>query len=413
MLLIAPQPFFLNRGTPINVRAMVETLAEQGYRVDLLAYPFGENLKIPGVQILRSAKVPGINSVPIGPSWQKIVLDILMAPQVIWLGFRNSYAVVHGVEEGAWLAGTLGMLRRVPFIFDMDSCVPEQLAKSKFPAPRILIKLIEKLEAFFLQRAEAVLTVCTALSDKVRELAPNARIAQIEDFPYEEAMSVDQDLLAKVREEFDLQGRRVAVYTGNFESYQGIDLLLEAFALACKELELHSMPVLLLVGGGAFGSAALLHYQRRAEELGISPYVVFTGSRPASEMGAFMELADVLVSPRSVGGNTPLKLYSYMAAKKPIVATRIESHTQVLDDSSAILADPSPSLFSQALVRAFEDSAVAQTYRENVRDAAWELIETKYNRQEFERRLCELYQSVLQSDEYSKNTPLPEELRER
>ncbi len=374
---------------------MVEILAEAGYEIDLLAYPFGEEVELEGVRILRSPGIFGISSVPIGPSWQKIVLDVLMMPYVFWLGFRNRYSVVHGVEEGAWFAGALGLLRGVPYIFDMDSCVPEQLQQSKMPVPKILLSLVSGIEGFFLRRASSVLTVCTALTKKVNVIAPEASVAQIEDFPYEAAMVSDAQLVEKLRQEFGLEGRRVAVYTGNFESYQGIALLLEAFALACKELELHSMPVLLLVGGGELGSEIVQHYQLLAEELGVAPYVVFTGSRPASEMGSFMELADILLSPRSEGENTPLKLYSYMAASKPIVATKIESHTQVLDDSTAFLAAAEPRAFSVALRNAFDDSPDADLVRGELSRKAKELIDTKYNRGEFARRLNELYQSLL------------------
>ncbi|MCB0359189.1 MAG: hypothetical protein KDD44_06125, partial [Bdellovibrionales bacterium] len=94
ILLIAPQPFFAQRGTPFNVRAMATCLAEDGYQVDLLVFPVGEDVALPpAVRLLRSPGFPGIDSVPIGPSWRKIVLDIFLSLRALSLAIRKRYDV--------------------------------------------------------------------------------------------------------------------------------------------------------------------------------------------------------------------------------------------------------------------------------------------------------------------------------
>src|SRR5665811_2509586 len=75
ILLIAPQPFFAQRGTPINVRQMAQTLCEAGHEVHLATYPMGEPVSIPGLHIHRAVPIPGLRSVPIGFSWRKVALD--------------------------------------------------------------------------------------------------------------------------------------------------------------------------------------------------------------------------------------------------------------------------------------------------------------------------------------------------
>ena len=50
--------------------------------------------------------------------------------------------------------------------------------------------------------------------------------------------------------------------------------------------------------------------------------------------------ADVLVSPRLKGLNTPMKIYSYLDSGTAVLATRLRTHTQVLDDRTAYLVDP-------------------------------------------------------------------------
>src|ERR1700704_6134969 len=92
-------------------------------------------------------------------------------------------------------------------------------------------------------------------------------------------------------------------------------------------------------------------------------------------MPAYLLPADLLVSPRSRGTNTPLKIYQYLRSGKAIVATRLLTHTQVLDDDTAILTGASPADFAAGILSAIEDPA----RREAVGRRARELAETKYS----------------------------------
>ena len=75
-------------------------------------------------------------------------------------------------------------------------------------------------------------------------------------------------------------------------------------------------------------------------------------------------MADVLVSPRSYGDNVPLKVFDYMAAGKPIVATDIKAHRAVLDrDCAVLVAVAGPSL-ADGINRVLEDAGLAETLAE-------------------------------------------------
>src|SRR4029450_4785693 len=76
VLLVAPQPFYQDRGTPIAVRQVLEALSQLGYKVDLLTYPVGADIQAPGLRLMRVANQFGIKNVPVGLSLQKLLLDI-------------------------------------------------------------------------------------------------------------------------------------------------------------------------------------------------------------------------------------------------------------------------------------------------------------------------------------------------
>jgi glycosyltransferase involved in cell wall biosynthesis len=161
----------------------------------------------------------------------------------------------------------------------------------------------------------------------------------------------------------------VVLYTGTFEAYQGLDLLLAAARLV------HDVNVearFVLIGGDAEQTARV---RAQAASLGLSSAVLVVGERPAEEIPGYLDAADVLVSPRSTGTNTPLKIYQYLRAGKPIVATRLLTHTQVLTDEVAILTEPTPQAFADGIVRALGDAALARRIGEQARV----LAETRYS----------------------------------
>jgi glycosyltransferase involved in cell wall biosynthesis len=175
----------------------------------------------------------------------------------------------------------------------------------------------------------------------------------------------------------------IAVYTGTFEHYQGLDLL---FAAARLVVAARPDARLVMVGGDA---AQVQEAATVADALGIGHAVLFTGQRPAEEIPAFLDAATVLVSPRSTGTNTPLKIYQYLRAGRPIVATNLRTHTQVLSNDTAFLADPTPEAFAAAWLRAVNDPAHAR----EVGDHARRLADVRYSDEAYlakTRRACEL-----------------------
>ena len=162
----------------------------------------------------------------------------------------------------------------------------------------------------------------------------------------------------------------LVLYTGTFEAYQGLDLLFDAMAL----VRATRPDARLLLAGGKPDQVAARAEQARAA--GIDDVTIFAGERPAAEIPAYLLAADVLVSPRSRGTNTPLKIYQYLRSGKPIVATRLLTHTQVLSDETAILTGASP----RGVRRRHPGGArPTRRARRPIGRRARELAETKYS----------------------------------
>jgi glycosyltransferase involved in cell wall biosynthesis len=390
ILLVAPQPFFTLRGTPLNVLAMVRVLAAAGHDVHLATYALGETIPIPGLTYHRAPRIPlpFASTVPIGFSASKLVHDAALALLLARLLARQRYDVVHAVEEAVFLALPLARLRRIPLIADVDSCLSDQLAYGGAVRSPIALRIARALERGALRRSRLAITVCRSLTEMVAERAPGLPVAQIEDCPPEGAdLPPDPARVAALRREWNPDGAPLAVYTGNLALYQGIDLLFDALPVLAARLPAAR---LLIVGGAAEEIEAA---RSALATRGLGHLVRFAGRQPTERMAEFMALAGALVSPRRGGDNTPLKIYAYMASGRPIVATDGLTHTQILDDRSAVLCAPTPGALGAALAEVLGDPA---SYAERAA-AARRRAARDYSRAAFARKLLAAYDEVLSS----------------
>jgi glycosyltransferase involved in cell wall biosynthesis len=187
------------------------------------------------------------------------------------------------------------------------------------------------MENFVLKNSQTVIVICQDLLEKVTKLGYAEKAILLEnflDFPGQEFSAED---LSRKKKELAPDEEKIVLYAGNFEPYQGIPLLLEA----AKKVE--EKAVFLLVGGSG---AELKEMRKMAGKLGLADRVIFVNRVPPSQIPFYVSLADVLVSPRLAGTNTPLKIYSFLKSGKPLVVTNLLTHTQVLNSRNAILAEP-------------------------------------------------------------------------
>ncbi len=382
ILLIAPHPFFQARGTPIAVRRVLEFLTARGHQVDLLTYHEGADVEIPNCQIHRIGRVPGIRNIRPGFSLKKVVCDVFMFAKCLGMVRRNRYDLIHAVEEGAFIAAVMQAVRGVPYVYDMDSSLAEQMVEA-YPGLQFVLPALRRFEAVAVRRSLGVLTVCAALEDVALAHAPGKPVGRVEDTTLLPAAGADRNGDTLLPHGAD--GGPVAMYVGNLERYQGIGLLLEGFR---HTLERVPDAKLVIVGGR---DDDIHRYRSHASSLGILPAVYFMGPRPVAILGDLFRQADVLVSPRVKGLNTPMKIYSYLDSGTAVLATRLRTHTQVLSDENAYLVDPEPLALGGGLAHLLSDAglrerlarqAKAYAQREFTPEAALRKLDTFYRTME-------------------------------
>jgi glycosyltransferase involved in cell wall biosynthesis len=358
VLFLAPQPFYRLRGMCIAQKQYLEALSEGGHEVDVLTFPFGADLRLEGVRILRLPRLPGIRDIPIGPSWQKAVLGCVMFGVAAVMCATRRYDVVHACEEAAFWAA---ILRKMPFgfwlVYDMDDVISLRVDRSGFLRSRLLLALLRRVERWAIRTADAVVTNSLDTTGYAQAQRRDGVIFY-DHLPIIEIFDALPETPPPGVGARSQAGTKTILYAGNLESYQGIELLLKSLPEVFARVRARCV----IIGGE---DAQIKRHQEIAARLGLHGQVEWLGKKSLDETFGIIRSADVLVSPMTQEKAVPMKLYFYMASGVPIVATMIASHEQLLTPETALLVAPEPSRLAAGLIRILGDAGSGEGLSRN------------------------------------------------
>lgn len=385
ILMISPQPFFEPRGTPISVYQRLEALSALGHEIDLITYHVGKNVEMPNLKIHRVHGHKVIQHVRIGPSRAKILLDVQIFFRAIRMLLTKRYDVIHSHEEAAFFSMFLAWIFRTRHLYDMHSVLSNQLTNFSFGRKSIFVKLFELLERMVLKSCHAVITVGPDLEQYVKSVGKNIRVVMIENIALHAYQTpVQPEAVEELKNRLILEGKLPIVYTGTYERYQGLDM-----ALACVDLVRKKHPNVIFIFVGAKVQQAQ-EWTEKAARLELADHTLFINVVPPEDSMVYLACAAALISPRLDGTSTPLKIYSYLHAEKPIIATSITSHTQVLTNETALLVDPNSQAFADGILKVLDDPELA----ERLGKKAHQLAQDKFGRQDYITKVNQIYKTL-------------------
>jgi glycosyltransferase involved in cell wall biosynthesis len=349
ILMIAPQPFFEPRGAPLCVYQHVKALVTLGHEVDLVTYPFGKGVDLPGLRIYRTPGIPFIKSVKPGFSPAKIPFDILILLTVLWRLCVGHYRYLHTHEEAALIGILLAPLFGCRHLYYMH-CDLSQLV------PSYMRRFVLASQIQIARRANTIIAFYPEVTSIARRMAPEQCIHTLLPLSIDNGLPcAREEDVVHLRHLWKLGTGPVLLYTGTLEYYQGMGLLLQSISIVRASLPEARY---VIVGGS---NAQVKQLKQLAQKLGIIDMVRFAGQRPLEEMPHYMALAHIMLSPRSEGTHVPLKVYTYLHSGKAILATNILSHTQILTSEMALLVPPTAEGLAQGALALLRDPAQVHT----------------------------------------------------
>lgn len=171
ILFLAPHPFYQERGSPIANAMILKFLSKRGNEVDVVTYAEGRDINYPQVTLYRTPDIACLRNIRPGFSWKKIVSDLFLFFQAIRLIWSNQYDLVHAVEESVFIALVFKIIFKVPYVYDMDSSLVEQLIEKYFILTPFAF-ILRFFEMIAVKNAKAVMPVCEALAVYIEKYKP-------------------------------------------------------------------------------------------------------------------------------------------------------------------------------------------------------------------------------------------------
>jgi glycosyltransferase involved in cell wall biosynthesis len=321
VLVVAPFPYGIDRGTPIRARRGVGLATRAGAAVTVVTY--GAELPAdPGV--VRGPM--RVRSMRQGFSKQKPLLDLLLLVDVVRVARRTRPDVIHAhVHEGLAVAlvGRL-FVRGARVVYDAHGTLADELVLAHVVRPGgRAYRVARRIERWLVQRADAVLAQSQHRADElVRDGVKAERVTVLPDSPEAAIFEVGRD-----RPQRAIGDPTLVVYTGSLETYQGInDIIAAAESTTGIRFVLFGEP-------GA-------RYHDDVEARGLSDRVEVIDPAPFAELPALLARADIALAPRHYGGNIPGKVPAYLAAGVPVIGTDVDGIREIVDDSVGAIVPP-------------------------------------------------------------------------
>lgn len=316
VLMIAPSPFFADRGCHVRILNAYLRLKKQGDDVTLLTYPIGRD--IDGVKIIRIASLPNYKKTSVGFSWYRPLLDLLLLIKAMGEMRRNSYDYIYGhLHEGAIIGEILRFLFKIPVIFDSQgSLVSEMQSHSGLKKGGGISAVLGRVEKIITEHADEIITSSHELANYIRtNFSFNGTLTTIKDFP-------DCSIYNQQVEPADIrlpEGRQIAAYLGGLQPYKGIEYLLRAIPHVDQRYHFLIM-----------GHPPEI-WMQLVSDLGIGGRVTFTGSVKYEEAPRYLKLARIGLAPKTLeSGETNGKIYQYAAMGLPTVCFDIPENREIL-----------------------------------------------------------------------------------
>ncbi len=381
ILFISPQPYFQWRGSPIRVRFVLQAFSELGYQVDLLTLPFGDDTPLPNVNITRVPNIYRAKDVAIGPSLIKALFDVIIVIKAISMLSKKRYDVIHGIEEGGFIALVLGKLFKCKTVFEKHS---DPFSHRKGLLRNIILSFYAAMEKFTIRRADLVIGTGAGLADQATRMGPKGEVTAIFDIPSSLVEATDDETAQKRTELITNPDDVLLCFVGSFAVYQGIDLLFESIPMVLQQ---HANARFMIIGGS---TEEIAERQHTLQQLNLDSKVNFIGKIPPDELPVYLKAADILLAPRHSGVNTPLKILDYFKAAKAIVATDVASNRLILNEATAVFAEPNAASYSKKIGTLIDDKKLRQRMGAN----GHMLYKEKYNFYSFKNLLEKAYSGL-------------------
>jgi len=349
ILMIAPTPFFADRGCHVRILGEAQALQTMGNQVTICTYHHGRN--VPGVKTERTLSIPWYRRLEAGPTNHKYYTDLLLLIKSSRVAMRTKPDIIHAhLHEGAFIGTILKRIFNRPVLLDYQGSLTDELAAHKFINDGSLyFKALGALERWINRSVDAIVTSTTKSEQHLRLAMPEIadKLQVVTDGVDTRIFKPAKDK-REIRKRFGLPcNKKIIFFIGVLNEYQGIDILLRCVEPVCREIpDAHFV----------IAGFPQEKYKQKAQAMGIARNVTFTGKVAFQDTPDLTAAADVAVTPKISQSEGNLKIYNYLACGLPVVAFDTPVNREVLADMGSYAPPGDARRFGEAIVQLLIDA---------------------------------------------------------
>ncbi|MBA7681835.1 D-inositol-3-phosphate glycosyltransferase [subsurface metagenome] len=382
--MIAPTPFFADRGCHVRIYEETRALQKLGNNVAIYTYHHGRDMS--GIKIKRIMNVSWYKKLEAGPSCHKPYLDLLLLLKVLESTAGEKPDIIHAhLHEGAFLGKIYKKFKNIPLVFDFQGSLTTELVDHNFlKEGSFIFKFVRKIEDSINRSADAIVVSSTNSANLLRE---ESNIKKHKIFAVLDGVNVDEfkphhetsDLKRKLNLPLN---KKIVVYLGLLNKYQGIDCLLEAIGYLVKKNE--NVHFLIM------GYPDVEKYKKMAAEKRINHNVTFAGRIDYRKAPQYLSLGDVAVSSKISKTESNGKVYNYMAMGLPTVVFDTPVNREILGNLGVYAKLNNPVSLAEKLEVVLSNGNLAKNLGKKLREKAVD----GYSWQAVGKKLMNIYQTI-------------------
>lgn len=381
--MLAPTPYFSDRGCHVRIYEEARMLVEMGQEVCLATYHLGRDM--PGIRTERIITIPWYRRLTAGPSWHKPYLDIILFFKALKLARSFKPDLIHAhLHEGAFIGIFLKKILKIPLLFDCQGSLTGEIIDHGFVKRESLqARFFTAIERFININSDAIITSSTP---GAQDLSDNWGVSSSRVTALTDGVNTDEFMpgdCADAKRRLGLPSDSpVVVFLGLLNRYQGVDHLLDVITM----LKGRGVKVHFLIMG--FPES---EYSLKATGMGIADMVTFTGRIDYSQASLYLAAGDLAVSPKVSLTEANGKLFNYMACALPCLVFDTPVNREILGETGRYAQFADVTDFADQLEEMLADPSALKTLGQKGREKA--LLEHSWKARG--GKLLQIYTSLL------------------
>lgn len=374
ILVVAPTPFFSDRGTHIRILEEALAMEKRGHDVTIATYHIGQDLPDSLGSHIDVRRIRRLlfwyKKLEAGPDWQKIILDLLLIKKVFFLARTKRPDIIHGhLHEGAliaWIVQKMLFWRDIKVVADFHGSLTKEMVSHQYLGVSLLQRVFQWIEHRIDNMGDAAVASSWNNAADIRKVRPSGvevlldgtRLSMFDGLPSKQ----------EIRKQYGISEDAVVItYTGAFIKNKGIQYFLEALPAivqACPRAHfvLAGFPLDMIAGD------IPVELRERVTIISPSPYF---------DLPKILRMSDIGVDPKGEATREASgKTLQYMGAGLPVACFGTENNREYLDEGGSYAGEMTAASLAQAILSLTTDETVrskkGQINRERAVQFSWE-----------------------------------------